>query len=96
MSERNGYWHHDGSNKRPFALLTSGKVSNFYANCSVITKNPRLLAQAAEHLLKRFAAVKERPQAYCGSALAPLPSPMNLQSSKKQKPGLLQKMGRTR
>jgi orotate phosphoribosyltransferase len=68
MKKRNGYWLHDGNPNRPYALLTSGMVSNFYANCSVITKDPKLLAAAAADLLRLFAAVTPRPHAYCGSA----------------------------
>ena len=68
MTEERGYWMHDGNLKRPYALLTGGKISNFYANCSVITRNPRLLNTAAEDLLKIFAAVLPPPDVFAGSA----------------------------
>lgn len=68
MQQAGGYWHHDGDRRRPYALLTSGKVSNFYANCSTVTKNPRLLELAAQNLLDLYAAVTPQPSVFCGSA----------------------------
>jgi orotate phosphoribosyltransferase len=68
MQKRGGYWHHDGNLNRPYALLTSGLVSNFYANCSVITRDPQMLAEAVSHLLPTFAAVQPRPSIVIGSA----------------------------
>lgn len=68
LKKRNGYWLHDGNPKRPYALLASGKISNFYVNCSAIMQDTRLCMLAAEHLHMLFAAVHPRPDVYCGSA----------------------------
>jgi orotate phosphoribosyltransferase len=70
MQDCGAYWHHDGNLKRPYALLTSGKISNFYANCSAITRRPNLLHDAARNLMERVYALDEKcmPDAYVGSA----------------------------
>lgn len=68
MQNAGGYWHHDGALNRPYALLTSGKVSNFYSNCSTVTKIPRLLELAAQNLLNIYPAVSPQPSIFCGSA----------------------------
>jgi orotate phosphoribosyltransferase len=69
LSNKNAYWHHDGNLNRPYALLTSGKISNFFANCSVITKSPLLLTDAASDLFRKMTEQKDcLPDAFVGSA----------------------------
>ena len=36
-------WIHDGHPERPFALLTSGRCSNGFVNCTFVTQRPGLL-----------------------------------------------------
>lgn len=70
MTSHGCYWQHDGNLKRPYALLTSGKISNFYANCSVVTRRPDILGEMAHDLLMITYALKEAcvPDAFVGSA----------------------------
>jgi orotate phosphoribosyltransferase len=47
----NAYWLHDGNPKRPYVRLTSGKISNFYLNCTALVMRPKLLRGAAADLI---------------------------------------------
>jgi len=65
----NAYWTHDGNLKRPFAELTTGLISNFYANCVEITSRPDVCAEAVEDLLNLYPVdLPQRPNAIIGSA----------------------------
>lgn len=44
-------WQHDGNAKRPYALLTSGKISDFFFNCSKVIEQPHILERAAIDLI---------------------------------------------
>ncbi len=43
-------WVHDENPERPYALLTSGKISNVFFNASKIIEQPRLLEDIADEL----------------------------------------------
>ena len=43
-------WRHDGNPKRPYALLTSGRISNGFVDCSPAVMRPQLIAEASKHL----------------------------------------------
>lgn len=67
MQNEQAYWFHDGNPQRPYAALTGGNVSNFYADCTPIVSRPDLIAHAASDLLVAATGF-ERPDAYSGSA----------------------------
>ncbi len=46
------FWHHDGNPKRPYARLTSGKISNGFFNGGLVTSRPQLLADIVRTLVK--------------------------------------------
>lgn len=61
-------WHHDGNPKRPYALLTSGRISNFFFNGSKIIERPELVGKVAELManMARYRLKGERPYAVVG------------------------------
>jgi orotate phosphoribosyltransferase len=68
------FWHHDGNPKRPYARLTSGKISNGFFNGGIITAYPRLLADVVRTLLRgrwtftdTHIAIREDLHAFTGS-----------------------------
>lgn len=50
-------WQHDGNKKRPYALLTSGFISDGFVNCSKLIERPRLLENVVGNLLRRMPAL---------------------------------------
>lgn len=46
------YWRHDGSMRRPHAILASGKHSDGYCNCSEIISRPELLQRVCDALIE--------------------------------------------
>ena len=69
-------WRHDGNPKRPYARITSGKITDAYCDCSKLIERPKLLQLAIEDLIKRC-----RPHhpprmdidVVCGSAFGSIP-----------------------
>jgi orotate phosphoribosyltransferase len=51
MTAMGCYWHHDGNKLRPFARLTAGGISNFFANCSIAAQYPKVLQEMANDML---------------------------------------------
>jgi len=49
--ERGALWTHDGNEKRPHALLTSGNHSNAFINSEQVLEDPALLDDACRDLL---------------------------------------------
>ncbi|MBU2545058.1 hypothetical protein KKC65_01190 [Patescibacteria group bacterium] len=47
-------WAHDGNSKNPHAVLTSGKCSNGYFNCSKVFSCPNICATLADQLAHRI------------------------------------------
>jgi orotate phosphoribosyltransferase len=54
LKEIGAVWEHDGDPARPYALLTSGKISNGFIDLSKLIQRPALLSEAVEDLLKLF------------------------------------------
>lgn len=50
LTNFNGYWHYRGG--KLLAQLTSGKISDTFLNCSVLSSRPRLLNYVAKHLIE--------------------------------------------
>lgn len=46
-------WQHDGNKKRPYALLTSGLISDGFINCSKIIERPQVLEMIVANLLRK-------------------------------------------
>lgn len=65
-------WIHDGHSERPYALLTSGKISDVFFNCSKLIEQPNVLEQVADELISatRRAMLPDRfyPDAVVGPA----------------------------
>lgn len=53
LQDAGALWEHDGNSARPYALLTSGKISNFYFNGSKAIEKPQLLIQIVEYVLRQ-------------------------------------------
>lgn len=51
FTDLGAFWHHDGNPKRPYARLTSGKISNGFFNGGIVTAQPRLLADVVRTLV---------------------------------------------
>jgi orotate phosphoribosyltransferase len=51
MQELSAYWFHDTNPARPYAQLTGGKISNYYADCTSVVSRPLVCAEAADALL---------------------------------------------
>lgn len=70
FEEIGALWHHDKNPARPYALLTSGKISNLFFNGSKVIERPELLEAVADELVAQ--AKKEignlRPSAVVGPA----------------------------
>lgn len=65
----NSYWFHDGNRDRPYARLTGGKISNFFANCTPLTSRPWLLEEVVHDLLSLAPTdMRSQLKAVCGSA----------------------------
>lgn len=47
-------WKHDGNPRRPYARLTSGKISDGFVNCSHLISRPALLHKAANDLIGKY------------------------------------------
>lgn len=45
------FWEHDGNKLRPYARLTSGRISNRFFNADNLIDQPDVIAQAAGHLV---------------------------------------------
>lgn len=52
FTDMGAFWFHDGNPKRPYARLTSGKISNGFFNGGKVCGRPRVLAEAVETLCK--------------------------------------------
>lgn len=52
--QKDALWIHDGNQKRPHALLTSGKHSNSFFNSRLVIPDEMLLREAASDLLDLF------------------------------------------
>jgi orotate phosphoribosyltransferase len=52
---KDALWIHDGNQKHPHALLTSGKHSNGFFNSRLVIPDEKLLREAASDLLELFA-----------------------------------------
>ena len=50
MVEVGALWQHDGNPKRPYALLTTGNISDSYVNSGRLVTYPSLVAAAAKEL----------------------------------------------
>ncbi|MDB5224843.1 MAG: orotate phosphoribosyltransferase [Candidatus Adlerbacteria bacterium] len=53
LQELGCYWRHDGNPSRPYALLTSGKISNLYIDCTPLTMRAYLMQKAMIDLVKK-------------------------------------------
>lgn len=51
LEHHGAYWFHDGNPARPYAALASGKLSNFYVDCTPIVSRPRLCEAVARDLV---------------------------------------------
>jgi orotate phosphoribosyltransferase len=75
FEEIGAFWLHDGNQKRPYALLTSGKISNFFFNSSKVLERPNLLesvADALAGLARKELPEEEVPDVVVGPSLGAL------------------------
>jgi orotate phosphoribosyltransferase len=64
------YWKHDGNPKRPYALLTSGKISDFFFNGSKVIERPKLVEEIAFTLMRLYRKRSiDTPQVVVGPAI---------------------------
>ncbi len=72
MRKHNAYWFHDGNPARPYALLTGGKISNFYADCTPVVSRPSLCSKAVRDIIElapiELGTTRHRLIGFCGSA----------------------------
>jgi len=68
FEELGALWIHDGSPKRPYALLTSGNRSNGFFNMTKIMEHPKLLEEVCAEIIKNN-PLDEKPDVVIGSAL---------------------------
>lgn len=61
-------WRHDGNPKRPYARLTSGKISNGFVNCSHLISRPQMLHEALKELVGQY-KLPEKPFVVVGQAM---------------------------
>jgi orotate phosphoribosyltransferase len=61
------YWFHDGNPQRPYAELSGGKYSNFYADSTDLVSRPGELLFLGQDLLE-YSKGHEKPHAFNGSA----------------------------
>ena len=54
LVETGAIWCHDGHPDRPYALLTSGKISDRFADLSFVMTKPTLVAEAAKELVEKM------------------------------------------
>lgn len=47
-------WWHDGNPKRPYAKLTSGRISDGFVNCTKLTAKPKLLNETVRDLVGKY------------------------------------------
>ncbi len=66
-------WQHDGNPKRPYALLTSGKISDFFFNGSKVIEEPVLLNDVVGELLHMAKRYADRPNIVVGPAVGAIP-----------------------
>jgi orotate phosphoribosyltransferase len=51
-------WIHDGNPRRPYARLTSGKISNIFFNASKLIENPWALSRFVDEIFDRLEAAQ--------------------------------------
>jgi len=66
FADKRAWWEHDGNPKRPYALLTSGDISDFYFDGSKVTEDTLLLEKIVTELTGR---IKNKPDAVVAPAL---------------------------
>ncbi|HVV39305.1 MAG TPA: hypothetical protein VHD31_03185 [Candidatus Paceibacterota bacterium] len=52
FKELGAIWQHDRHPDRPYALLTSGKISDFFFNASKVIEQPRVLGAVSDELVR--------------------------------------------
>lgn len=66
------YWRHDGHPERPYALLTSDNISNFFFNGSKVIERPNLVEQISDQwtleFRRRITAEADYPDVVVGPA----------------------------
>lgn len=62
-------WQHDGNKKRPYALLTSGLISDGFINCSKLIERPSALEGVVDSLLRRAPDLPTNNVVVVGSAM---------------------------
>lgn len=70
------FWKHDGNPKRPYALLTSGKISDCFFNGSRVIERPKLTQKVATDLIairNKFEVGAMYPQIVVGPAVGAIP-----------------------
>jgi orotate phosphoribosyltransferase len=70
FKEIGAFWFHDGNMDRPHALLTSGKHSSGFFNCSKIIEDPRIVYQVCFDLLS---LTNPEVDYVCGPAVGGIP-----------------------
>lgn len=66
-------WMHDGNPKRPYALLTGGKISNFFFNGSRVIERPWLVEKAVAALLGEHELYEVEKLVVVGPAVGAIP-----------------------
>jgi len=61
-------WKHDGNPKRPYARLTSGKISNGFVNCTHLISRPNMLHEALKDLVGPY-KIPRTPFVVVGQAM---------------------------
>lgn len=54
FSDIGAFWFHDGNPKRPYARLTSGRISNGFFNGGIVCEHAKLYGKACEELAAHF------------------------------------------
>ena len=72
LEDAGALWQHDGNPKRPYALLTSGKISDFYFNGSKVIEKPLLLSEVVEEVLRQI-EFQIHPGVVLGPAVGAIP-----------------------
>lgn len=57
LVQHKAIWRHDGEKRRPYALLTSGKISDNFVDCTRVMARPSVIKLAAEELASKLRTV---------------------------------------
>ena len=68
LEDLGALWIHDKNPKRPYALLTSGNISNGFFNMTKVMEHPQLLEEVCKEIVHQN-PLAEKPDVVVGSAL---------------------------